>query len=496
MWDTSKNKDIFTTGNVRKMCQMEATLWKTKSFKDFCYLGPYCPKGDEKNCPCEPFPVSIANVFYGNMDLMAQGGTAWGHNFDCPKLNETFVTSRKKWLYDKMIWANANPDDPLAEMDLAMYGVYFSKDFVDSCGAGALTAGVGTAYGSAMQSSDCVNRRTRSIMSVGEPLKGYKDSADRMGEQQMKYLSLWREFEPAMLKLGRDGSEATSDWRGQSIFLDRHWTSCGDKDADQDVGECHDEESADSLEFVHGGMFMFSDILRILEVDITYVMLSLVAVHAIVWMYTASLWIASAHMYQVFMSIGFAFLLYRYILMADYFTFMGILSIFLGLGVGADDLFVFHDCWLDVRDKFKVLQLGIAIENGNGPTEPDAEPKEGAWRDYDNSGIQPPAPDKNMQFEAMYIAYERMMLAVFNTSFTTCVAFFACSISPLMPISAFGQYAAMLILANYLFTLWITPSVLICYENYYSWKKNACNQCCCAVCINVLPGMAHGLKSL
>jgi hypothetical protein len=90
-WDTSLKKDIFTAGNVRKMCQMEGTLWKTKSFKTYCYIGPYCPKGQEKQCPCEPIPVSITNIFYGDMDKLALGGSDWGHNYDCPLLDTDFV---------------------------------------------------------------------------------------------------------------------------------------------------------------------------------------------------------------------------------------------------------------------------------------------------------------------------------------------------------------------------------------------------------------------
>ena len=203
-------------------------------------------------------------------------------------------------------------------MDLAVYGVYFSKDFMDSCGA--YVDSVGT-----IDSSACINRRTRSIISLGEPLAGYIDASDRLQEQSMKYLKLWQEMEPPVIELGRDGNPATSDWRGGSIFLQRHWSSCQEKSTGQAEGSCHGEDATDAIEFVHGGMFMFSDIVRILEVDMTYVMGSLFAVHAIVWMYTSSLWIASAHMYQVFMSIGFAFLLYRYVLMADYFTFLGIL---------------------------------------------------------------------------------------------------------------------------------------------------------------------------
>lgn len=60
------------------------------------------------------------------------------------------------------------------------------------------------------------------------------------------------------------------------------------------------------------------------------------------------------------------------------------------------------------------------------------------------------------------------MDTVFNTSFTTAMAFVATGMSPLMPISTFGWYAATCIVVNYLFCITLMPPVVVIGEMYCS----------------------------
>ena len=76
-------------------------------------------------------------------------------------------------------------------------------------------------------------------------------------------------------------------------------------------------------------------------------------------------------------------------------------------------------------------------------------------------------------------AYSRTASAVFNTSFTTALAFICTGVSPLMPISAFGWFAATAIVVNYLFVVTFTPAILVISERYwYRW----CARCCAKTC--------------
>ena len=61
----------------------------------------------------------------------------------------------------------------------------------------------------------------------------------------------------------------------------------------------------------------------------------------------------------------------------------------------------------------------------------------------------------------LYHAFLRTKNAVFTTSFTTCFAFLATGISPIMPIAAFGIFCALAILMNFIFCLLITTPVLV-----------------------------------
>ena len=56
-------------------------------------------------------------------------------------------------------------------------------------------------------------------------------------------------------------------------------------------------------------------------------------------------------------------------------------------------------------------------------------------------------------------------VAVFNTSFTTMLAFIATGLTPLMPISSFGIFSALTIFLNFVFCLTITPCAVLLVES-------------------------------
>jgi predicted RND superfamily exporter protein len=60
---------------------------------------------------------------------------------------------------------------------------------------------------------------------------------------------------------------------------------------------------------------------------------------------------------------------------------------------------------------------------------------------------------------------------MFVTSSTTCVCFLANVFSNIMPIKAFGIFAAIIIPVNFILVAWVFPSLLI-FKEYYI------NPCC------------------
>ena len=105
------------------------------------------------------------------------------------------------------------------------------------------------------------------------------------------------------------------------------------------------------------------------------------------------------------------------------------------LGVGADDVFVLVDGWKQTEE---------LVEKN-------------------------PSESEEMYLaRRMTIAYSRTAQAVFNTSFTTAMAFVATAISPIMPISTFGIYAALCIVINYIMVITFTPCAVLVWETRVS----------------------------
>ena len=133
---------------------------------------------------------------------------------------------------------------------------------------------------------------------------------------------------------------------------------------------------------------------------------------------------------------------------------MHILSIFLCLGIGADNIFVFSDA-------FKVAVADARV--GAGETDPG-----------------------KLLLARVYYANRRTIVAVFNTALTTAMSFVATSASPIMPISAFGIFAAMTIVVNYLISIFICPIAFAVLETYA--PGGLMGPSCCGICLAALTG--------
>lgn len=64
----------------------------------------------------------------------------------------------------------------------------------------------------------------------------------------------------------------------------------------------------------------------------------------------------------------------------------------------------------------------------------------------------------------MALTFRRAAYAMLATSSTTSAAFFATGLSDIMPISAFGIYAGILVPMNYILTIFFMPCILIINE--------------------------------
>ena len=115
-----------------------------------------------------------------------------------------------------------------------------------------------------------------------------------------------------------------------------------------------------------------------------------------------------------------------------YFGVFHVLSIFIILGIGSDNIFVFMDTWKQSeKEKHELLSRRLSQ------------------------------------------VYRRAAKATFITSFTTTVAFLSNVPSPLLAISSFGLFSAILVMINYLSVLLFFPTVIIAHHVYRKGR------CCC-----------------
>ncbi|XP_050405808.2 protein dispatched homolog 3 [Patella vulgata] len=203
---------------------------------------------------------------------------------------------------------------------------------------------------------------------------------------------------------------------------------------------------------------VFEEIIKTKDFDVTYFSLSLfehdVAEQAIkdlylaggsvififcyMWFHTSSLWITVWSVISILSSFLATNLFYRVILDFRYFGFFHVLSLFIILGIGADDLFVFYDFW-----------------RATGLTS------------YPSLAHR------------LSSAYRKSTLSMFVTSVTTMAAFASTALTPLLATKSFGIFSAVLIIIDYISVIIFFPTIVIFY--HVKIKKCCTNFCSCCL---------------
>lgn len=177
--------------------------------------------------------------------------------------------------------------------------------------------------------------------------------------------------------------------------------------------------------------------------DMLFAVGSFLFIFLVMWIQTKSFFITSFGIFSILTSFLLANLVYRYLFQYEYFGFFHIISMFIILGIGADDVFVFYDSWrLSGDGKYPSL----------------------AHRLTD--------------------CYGRAAKTTFVTSLTTMAAFLVSGMSPLLPVASFGIFSGVLVGVNYICDLVYFPTAIILYSEkirpkttrFYSWLFG--NSCC------------------
>jgi hypothetical protein len=82
--------------------------------------------------------------------------------------------------------------------------------------------------------------------------------------------------------------------------------------------------------------------------DALYAVASLCLIFAIMWWHTGSLLITGLSFVQILSSVGVAYSVYTLVLRLGHFPWLNAVGIFIILGIGSDDVFVYMDAWKQV----------------------------------------------------------------------------------------------------------------------------------------------------
>lgn len=172
--------------------------------------------------------------------------------------------------------------------------------------------------------------------------------------------------------------------------------------------------------------------------DTAWGVFSFLFVFFFIWFHLESLFMASTAMYLILMSFPVTYLLFTGVCQVTMNTTLNQLTIFIVLGIAADDIFVFCDAW---RQSELIPEIA------------------------------------SNEYRRLTYAFKRAGRAIIVTSSTTAVAFLANTVSEIRPIRSFGIFAAIIIPVNFIILILVMPSIQIIHDRHLK-ERCAYRKCC------------------
>ena len=192
--------------------------------------------------------------------------------------------------------------------------------------------------------------------------------------------------------------------------------------------------NTDQFDFTYRSHLLWLDVvLTQIMLDVLCAIGSIVFIFCFILGHTKSLWITGFAVLSILTSFVCTNLIYRVVLDFRYIGFFHVLTIFIVLGIGADDIYVFYDVWR-------------------------------------NTGHE----DYPTLAHRLSDAYRKSVFSMLFTSTTTAVAFFASAISPLLATRSFGVFSGIVIIVNYISVIIYFPTVVIMYHTKFQHLKWPC----------------------
>ena len=250
------------------------------------------------------------------------------------------------------------------------------------------------------------SKYTRSLLYFGWPLKGYKSTEVKDHEQKEKL------------------DKAISDIYTETL----------------------DEIYKDKLGDMNFYYFSLPLMQKAIESQVVYDMAlaiaSLVFIFLFMLVQTGSIWITSWGIFSIISSFNITNFIYRVVFDYKYIGVFHVLAIFIILGIGSDNIFVFMDTWKEYG------------------------------RNHPNADL----------VTRLSVVFKSAAKATFITSLTTTIAFLSNVQSPLLAVSSFGLFSAILVAVNYCSCTLFLPTVITFHEQR---RKGRC--CFWAMCRRTRP---------
>ncbi|TKR87257.1 hypothetical protein L596_011684 [Steinernema carpocapsae] len=152
------------------------------------------------------------------------------------------------------------------------------------------------------------------------------------------------------------------------------------------------------------------------------------------------------------LSVGSAYFLYTIVFGITFFPFVNLLVVVLIVAIGADDTFLLNYCYLKKKQELSCLFKKVDSNNHTSST------YLATWSTaQDEVG-------KDRCKEAIREALSHAAVAMFVTSATTAVAFFANAASDILVLRCFGIFAGATMFVNYIFVVTALPACIIFLE--------------------------------
>jgi hypothetical protein len=222
--------------------------------------------------------------------------------------------------------------------------------------------------------------------------------------------------------------------------------------------------------------------------DDKYFIFAMSMVFGFIWFYTDSLFVGIVGMGNILLCVPTAGAVWTGILRINYFPQTMVFILFVMLGIGADNLFVFYDGFKQARS---IIPRELFFMGHGGRSI-------GAGSSGDLTDIVTKDLEVQLMLARIRLAYDRALAAIFNTSLTTSVAFISVGMSDVPFLSGMGYFAADCIMTMYVMAMISYPPLLMlhfrngngnnadaaasrnswldCSKGYY-WRRNWC--CCC-----------------